>query len=295
MDDEFDKPRDVETDLVEITSRLGEPDSAHRTSTSSVAWRFALGVLIVVVAAVLHYLMWSGTVPWPRGARAHGIKLWMILLATMFAGPAIGGYLILFAVRGLKMWVLTYPTGLFVWHRGRVLAFPWDEIRAVQIAGLPDKAVVHRESDAVSYDLARSGRRVFGTTVTLTRADGEQVGLPSTLDEFPALGRRVQEETYRRLFPVLWAELEAGRAALFGPITCSPGGVTIGKDTLPWAQVGTLERAQDKLEVKRIEKKKPWRRVDLNDLVNPHVLMGLADAARPAKAQPDAKSERDAD
>jgi hypothetical protein len=275
-------PRDVETDLVEITSRLGEPDSTHRTNAGSVAWRFVLGVVIVVAAAALHYLMWSGNVPWPKGARAGTIKLWVILLAAMFIGPGVGLYLITFAVRGLKLWVLAYPTGLFVWHRGRVVAFPWDDVRAVQIAGLPDKAVIVRDPDAVWYDLARSCRRVFGTTVTLTRADGEQVVLPSTLDDFPTLGRRVQEETYRRLFPSMWAEFQAGGSLEFGPVTVGPVGVKIGKDTLPWPEVDSLERAGDKLEVKKVGKKKTWNKVDLNDLVNPHVLLGVAAAARPA-------------
>ena len=120
MDEDYDaQPRDVETDLVEITTRLGEPDSTHRTNTASVVWRFVLGVVIVVAAAVLHYLMWTETVPWPR---AQFWKGWVILLAAMFVGPGVGLYLIYFAVRGLKLWVLTYPTGLFVWHRGRVAA-----------------------------------------------------------------------------------------------------------------------------------------------------------------------------
>src|SRR5262245_3211052 len=64
MDEDHDaKPRDVESDLVEITSRLGEPDSTHRTNTGSVVWRFVLGVIIVIAAAVLHYLMWTETIP----------------------------------------------------------------------------------------------------------------------------------------------------------------------------------------------------------------------------------------
>jgi hypothetical protein len=289
MDDEFDKSRDVETDLVEITSRLGEPDSVHRTSAAGVAWRFVLGVVIVIGAATLHYLMWTETVPWPR---ARHWKLWVLLLIAMFVGPGVGLYLIGFAVRGLKMWVLSYPTGLFVWHRGRVLAFPWDEVRAVQITGLPDKAALNRPdgeaTDAYWYDLTRSGRRVFGTTITLTRADGEQVGLPSTLGDFAGLGRRVQEETYRRLFPTAWDDVRAGQLAAFGPVSCGPGGLTIGKETLPWDQVGGLVRAQDKLEVRRVGKKKAWNKVDVSDLINPHVLMGLADAARPATAEPDA-------
>lgn len=285
MDEDFDKPRDVESDLIEITSRLGEPDSTHRTSAGSVALRVVLGVLIVLVAATLHYLMWTGTVPWPKG---HA-KLWVILLAAMFVGPGVGLYLIGFAIRSMKMWVLAYPTGLFVWHRGKVIAFPWDEIRAIQITGLPEKAVLHRageddSADAYWYDLSRSGRRVFGTTVTLTRADGEQLGLPSTVDDFAALGRRVQEETYRRLFPARWADLQDGQPVPFGPIVCGLDGVTIRSTTLPWPEVASLDRVQDKLEVKKAgKKKKAWGKVELSELVNLHVLMGIVDAARASR------------
>jgi len=275
MDEDYTGPRDVNTDLVEITTRLGEPDATYRTDARSAAWRFTLGVVLVVGAAGLHYALWFGHLPWPRGA-----LLWKALLAGLIAGPATGLYLIYFAVRGLKLWVLTYPAGLFVWHRGRVVAFPWDEVRAVQISGLPERTVVRREPDAVWYDLSRSGRRVFGTTVTLTRADGEQVGFPSTLADFPELGRRVQQETYRRLFPAMWDDFRAGRALEFGPVTCTPAGVTIGKNTLPWAEVDALERVQDKLEVKKVGKKKAWAQCNLTEVVNPHVLMGVAAAAR---------------
>jgi hypothetical protein len=286
MDEDFDKPRDVEADLIEITSRLGKPDSTHRTNSGSVAWRLVLGVLIVLAGAALHYVMWSGTVPWPNAGRARDIKFWGILLAAMFIGPGVGIALIFFAVRSLRMWVLAYPTGLFVWHRGKVVAFPWDELRAIQITGLPDKAKLHwpeavdGPGGACWYDLSGAGRRLFGTTVTLTRADGEQLGLPSTLGEFAELGRRIQEETYRRLFPVAWADFQAGQPVAFGPIHCGLGGVTVGTSTLPWAQVDSLERAQDKLEVKRTEKKKVWKKVELNEVFNLHVLMGIADAAR---------------
>jgi hypothetical protein len=288
MDEDFDQPRDVEADLIEIMSRLGEPDSTHRTNAGSVIWRVILGILIVVVAGILHFLMWSGVVPWPNGARGHGIKLWIILLAAMFAGPAVGASLIFFAIRGLKMWVLAYPTGLFVWHRGKVVALPWDELRAIQISGLPDKAGLHQPGEDETtgtfwYDLSRAGRRVFGTTIMVTRADGEQLGLPSTLGDFANLGRRVQEETYRRLFPEAWADVQAFRPVSFGQVVCTATGITVGKDTLLWAEVASLERVQDKLEVRRkAKKKKVWKKAELNELVNPHVLMGVADAAQNA-------------
>ena len=125
MDDEFAEPRNVESDLADITSRLGEPEATFRTNIRRVAWRFTLGVLFVVAAAGLHFVLWSGLVPWPRGA-----IFWKVLLIGLVISPAAGLYLIYFAVSGMKLWVLTYPTGLFVWHRGKVVAFPWDEIAA---------------------------------------------------------------------------------------------------------------------------------------------------------------------
>ena len=244
MREEYGNSRDVDADLVEITTRLGEPDARYRTNPSSVAWRFSLGVLIVIAAAGLHYVWWSGLAPWP----GRHIKLWFILLGAMFVGPGVGLYLIYFAIRGLKLWVLAYPTGLFIWHRGRVVAFPWDEIRAIQIHGLPEKATLNRDPGLVWFDLQRSRRRVFGTTLTLTRMDGEQASLPSTLDDFPDLGRLVQAETYRRLFPTMWADLRGGRAIEFGPIDCNHLGIAKQKQILPWPEVADLARTADKLK-----------------------------------------------
>lgn len=275
MDEEYGKTRDVETDLVEITSRLGEPEATWRTNPASVMWRFALGVLIVLAASGLHYVMWTGQFPWP----GKHIKLWIFLLLAMFVGPGVGLYLIGFAVRGRKLWVLAYPTGLFVWHRGSVLAFPWTEIRAVQIHGLPEKAVLNHNDDSVWYDLERSRRRVFGTTITLTRTDGNQVTLPSTLDGFPELGRRVQAETYSRLFPEMWAGLQDGEVLEFGALACDRLGVTVRKQILPWPEVANLARSGDKLEIRRKGKKKAWEKCDFHEVLNPHVLMGIAQAA----------------
>jgi hypothetical protein len=79
---------------------------------------------------------------------------------------------------------------------------------------------------------------------------------------------------------VQWAELEDGQTLAFGPVACDAGGITVGKDRLPWAEVDALERESDKLAVKKVGKKKAWAKCDLNDVANPHVLMGVAAWAR---------------
>jgi hypothetical protein len=276
MDEEYGKPRDVDTDLAEITSRLGEPLATYRTNTRKVAWRFTLGVILLIIAAAAHYVFWSGEVPWPRQAHA-----WKFILIVLIGSPAAGSYLVYFAVRGMKLWVLEYPTGLFVWHRGRVLAFPWDEVRTIQFRGLPVKSATNRTDDTVWFDLERSGRRLFGTTLWLTRADGEQVAISSTLDGFPDLGRNTQEETYRRLFPEQLAAVRDGQTIAFGPIKCDENRITVGKHSLPWKEFGEIIRAGDKLEIKRAgKKKKRFSVCALHLVTNPHVLIGVTDAAQ---------------
>jgi hypothetical protein len=100
------------------------------------------------------------------------------------------------------------------------------------------------------------------------------------LGEFPDLGRRIQQETYGRLFPQKWADFCDGQTLEFGPLSCSARGITVKKDTLPWAEVDALERQGDKLEIKRVGKKKAWAKCELSEFVNLHVLMGIAAAAR---------------
>jgi hypothetical protein len=186
----------------------------------------------------------------------------------------------------MKMWVLAYPTGLFVWHRGHVVAFAWDDIRAVQVSGVPAKAELRRTSDndqlpnAVWFDLARSGRRVLGTSLTLTRGDGEQVVLSSILGDFPELGRRVQQETFRRLFPRSWSDLREGLPLSFGQIACDARGIVVGNQKLTWSSLESLARNADKIEIRRSGKKKAWAKCDLAEVINPHVLTAIVDAVR---------------
>ena len=274
MDEEYAKPRDLDADLVEITSRLGEPDASYRTDVRRAIWRFILGIMLILGAAALHYVLWTGIVPFPRNA-----IFWKVLFIGLFLSPAWGLYLITFAIRGMRLWVLVYPNGLFVWHRGRVVAFPWDEIRAVQIHGVPQKSAIIHSDKCVLFDLHHSRRRVFGTSLLLTRTDGEQISLSSMLDGFPELSRRVQKETYEHLFAERWAELQGGRTVSFGPIMCSRRDISLGKRKLPWHHLYDIVRVADKLQIKQLGKKKPWAICSFHDIINPHVLLGIAQAA----------------
>jgi hypothetical protein len=273
--------RDVDTDLSEITSRLGEPEMVYRTQRGSVIWRFIFGVLIVLAAAAIHYLMWSGQVPWPRAAHW---KLWIILIAGMFIGPGVGLYLIGFAVRGMKLHVLVYPTGLFVWHRGRTVAIPWDEIQAIRLEGPPAKMEVDSEEDGagfprmVTLNLSRSSGKVFGTSLILLRRDAEVITLYSTLEGFVDLAKRVQEETFQRLFPTAWSQLQEGSILEFGSIEMDRNAIQFEDLEMAWNQLEQVKPVKDTLQVWERGKKKPFSPAAINTILNLHVAIGIVRA-----------------
>lgn len=276
MDDEFAKPRDVDNDLAEITSRLGEPEAVYRTNMRGVAWRFALGVLLLVAAAGSLVAVLTGQWRWAKN----------FIHVGLFVCPIAGLYLIYFAVSGLKLWVLEYPSGLFVWHRGKVVAFPWDDIVAMQLSVIPEnKALVRTDGTeglpaTVWYDLERSRRQGYGIWIKLTRADGEQVSLTSTLDGFFQLSRRVQEETSRRMFPARWSELLNGATVSFGAIQCSGRGIVFRTKVLPWRELDSVMRDADKLVMRSTKKKRAWAKCEPKEIINLHVLMEITAAAR---------------
>lgn len=300
MDDEseFGEPTqsvrrtDIEADLAAIQDRLGEPEALYRTNPSSVAFRFILGVVIVLGVATLHYLVWTGNVPWP--AWRH-FKLIVLMLLGMFIAPGVGLYLIGFAVRGRRMWVLQYPTGLFVWHRGEVVAMPWDEIIAIGLRGLPEKGKIERSAGPDGqvgetwFELARSGKRLFGTRIELLRRDGAMAEVSSILVNFADLGTTIQRETFRRLLPVALAEAATEEGVDFGDFSCTTRGIRWGKHALDWGQVTDVVKVADKIEVRKTGSKKPWAKFDPDTLMNLHVFMGLASIfVRPGEAPSEA-------
>ncbi|WP_020468721.1 DUF6585 family protein [Zavarzinella formosa] len=282
MDDSPDTtPRDIGSDLAEITSRLGEPDSMHQTNRGRVIWRFVFGVFLVVASAVFHYLFWTEEIPWPA---ARHFKLWAFILIAGVVGPGGGLALIGFAVKSMKMWVLTYPAGLFVWHRGQVWAYPWGDIVSLQFSGLPPKAAFNllKLSDDPPemgwYDLEKSSGRIFGTSITLERANGEEVSIPSMLDDFAELGERIQRETFTQIFPVLRERLRAGETVEVQPFAISPIGLTYDKKELTWAEMERIDRVGEELHIFNKDKRRPWKKVPMGVVKNLHIFMGLVEA-----------------
>lgn len=282
MDDSPDtSPRDLGSDLEEITRHLGEPEAIYQTNRTRAWWRLTLGSLLVIISLVCHVLFWTGMIPWPAAGQ---INLWSHLIMVGIAVPMGGMALVSFALGSLRMWVLVYPTGLFVWHRGAVVAFPWEEIDRLYFQGLPAGATFRQRADTQGmpseawYDLSKGGGQLMGTTLSVVRRDGVVVKITSVLTGFAELGERIQRETMRQLFPDARARLRQGELLDFNEFKLSRHGLLSGGKFLRTREIDRIDRSKADLRVFSKGKKKPFTTIELLALPNPHLFMAMVEA-----------------
>jgi hypothetical protein len=289
---------DIQTDLETIIRQLGEPLATHEIRGSSVAWRVTLGTIIVLASIVFHIAFWTEWIPWPKGAKA--IKIWIFVIVGGIGIPAYGVYLVNFALKSAKQWVLVYGTGLFVWHKGEVIALPWDELAGMIIEGLPEKSTFDQVDDAngipesAAYDLSKSAGRLTATVLKLVRLDGSVVDVPSLLTGFADLSRTIQVEVFRRIFPVHRVLFQNLEPVEYGPVIVNLLGITTDKGVLLWPDFEGVLRKQGNLEFRKKGKWGAWAKVETNLIPNIHILTALCKSAEALlKSAPIASDDSD--
>lgn len=272
--------REIGSDLIEIKSRLGEPLSIHQTNRARAYWRLFLGGALILASLIFHLLFWSRIIPWPGFGQVH---LWSHLLTIGLAAPLGGFALVTFALKSLRMCILVYPNGLFVWHQGSVLAFLWDEIDRIHFSRLPAEAEYQKPSftrdseSAGYYELSRTGGKLIGTTITVIRQDGVQVAVTSVLLGFKELGERIQIETFRLKFQDEFQALLSGQTLTASQFSLDASTLSTGTHHLKKWEFDRIDRDKEHLKFFRKGKKRPWEQVPTEEIGNPHVFMAIID------------------
>ncbi|MDA0566839.1 hypothetical protein LG943_21345 [Streptomonospora sp. S1-112] len=200
-----------------------------------------------------------------------GIILYLLivsgLIASIFGIVLIGaGVVVLgFSVAGMWMTANDYRSGkeLRVYEHGAVvrprgdmpLTFRWADTRLLV-------SVVRRTSVyTYAYALLGSGNRpvVMGQNIMLvnvlsnTEGDSDYGDLLTApfFERIDVWGPMLEEGVTRAHLPRVRAELTAGRAVEFGPVTVSPEGLTVDRTQIPWGEVAGITIDNGYLHIKR--------------------------------------------
>ncbi len=200
----------------------------------------------------------------------------------MLFGPIISGVGLIYAgLRDRGLWILVYPMGLLRWQRGEVITFPWDEVTDLVFYRVVEcdnpKREVGADGELISawLPIAKMGSRTLGAHVVLRRNDGVEAILPSSLFDFRRLCRIAQVNTFRALWPNVWAQFLDGRQVEFGSLSLSVDGIHFDKVFLGWHDLEDALVQIGKLIVRSRRQHRPWASLPLQGVSNPHVLAAL--------------------
>ncbi len=270
-DPDLDLPADP---IARAADALGDPAATFTVSPARLRGRVAIAGLLIVYGFVANYFWWT----------VGPARFEHIVLVILFGPPVTGLSMLRHVARARGLTVLAYPTGVLRVQGTEVESYPWDEIETVRIRAVAAEPRIERggngEVSAAWLAVEPPVLRVWDAGVTVVRTDGTEATFGPALGDYPDLAERVQRGTFAALWPDVWERYRAGEPLAFGPFLASWAGLQFGKLMLPWADVAEVAVSQKNLSVKRAKKWLPWAVVELGDVPNPHVFVGLIAAAR---------------
>lgn len=190
-------------------------------------------------------------------------------------GNKLAGFIFL-ALGGVFLWglrrqeglrVRVYERGLVYRRRGRERVFPWDEVEAFG-------------ESASRYEDALTGLKSgVGYVYRLRRSDGASVTLDNEVHGIARLGRIIREATGGRLVARTAEAVRGGGLAQFGEFVLTREGLTHKSKTLAWGEVGGVEFADGRLNVKDRAGRK-WASELHGFVPNAHVLVALIEGRK---------------
>jgi hypothetical protein len=244
----------------------------HRVDRHRVGKRLTTGAVLTLFGLSLLYLVIVAGIPFH--AAAHFIFVFLLS----------GVWMCWKTVRHGDAAVLLFPDVGFLWvRRGTLAAYRWSEVCSVAVHLAIDKeepASLRRGpggeiTGAAFRHASKVPFRKVRESLTVTRADGQQVELTPVFADFEQLVEAIQYGTFQADWPSVRCEFDEGRRLAFGKLDVDRNGLFVQHSRLPWGEVKDISWKGGMLQIRKKGRAIPWHVVSVEHLVRPHVLLGL--------------------
>ena len=227
-------------------------------------WGNLVVCLLLLAGAVLVFLygLYSGFLGYQlHGPAVIGVKttaplLIAVLLSILGLLAGRGAYV------NWRKGVAVYERGFACRDRTGLQTWRWDEILTMT------SAVTRHYTNGI----------YTGTThrYTLLDRQNQRLKLVDTIGRVEDLAKVIDTNIFPRLYPRAVDQYNAGELLLFGPVTISKQGMTIGKKTYPWGEVKQVSIHHGTLRVTRKEGgRSSGGRAAASAIPNIHVLLAI--------------------
>ncbi|QVL32264.1 hypothetical protein KIH39_26105 [Telmatocola sphagniphila] len=261
-------------------AKLGPPLSVHRFTQRIFRERLVYAIGGILLSGVLNYLYW-----FVFNIRFADKFIFLLLFGPLIFSIAMIGQIL----RHRGLWVLRFPMGLLCWKRGTIVSFPWDELQSISFKNYHGSTAAAPWYDAehpqvqewkVAVPLLKAAGQFQTMQMTILREDGEELTIPSSLENSASLGERIQAEVFSRKWPALWQQYQLGERLEFGELVVGPGGLSHKKDSLAWYECQSTLITSGTYSIFRVGRKRPWKMFPIASIPNPHILFWLIEKAR---------------
>jgi hypothetical protein len=280
VEDLSDDNRDdsIDDELARATQLLGPAEAIFRADPRRTRISLTLGVLLIMYSVVANYVWWVHI----RGGFGH---LEIHFLITPFV-IGCGILTFLHHHRGLR--VAVFATGILRLRRNDVESVPFDEVTVLRLRTKSATPVIERDANhaivACHVPIAVPTFRIWEAWVELEHGDEEKAKFRPAVGDFARFAELVQ----RKLFAVQWPEtverIERGEVIVFDNLLLDRHGLTFGKKSQTWGEVGATKLEATMITIGRRESMWAFWAHEVSSLPNPHLLLALMNWLTPSAA-----------
>lgn len=235
-------------------SALGALQSEHKRARKFTALLIAGIVLTLLIALGLAAMLLFAD---SSGKTSDTVAVYVILGLCL----AFAAFFAVILLYEKDVRVQVFENGLTFTRGAKLQAFLWDEIELFWTK-IVDNYV--------------NGVRMRTSEYTLQKANGEKLRLLHSIENVEQIGRRIDEEVFRRIFPRDLQTIKNGAAVPFGKFAVTPAGIQKDKDFIRWADVKAVQTKEGKIRVEN-QNGKNWASVLYSNIPNALIFLALAE------------------
>lgn len=258
----------IDVDQLAASYYLGTPKALYKPSTISSMIGGFIVVLIGAAWTVIAYYITNSVI---SSASPSGfppiLGLIIPLFGLVFVLVGVGIIIKAFLDRNLRVYI--YESGLVFLKRNAKDVIRWDQIAFVWHKVKKTTTTNTTTNYSTGYTTTTRSTRIDHSYI-VQRVDGVKFVFDHTFSRLRELGKTIEQESARYLYPQAVAAYNAGQALVFGKMSVSFTGLSDGKKTLSWNELKSIKVDENNgaIAIRKQGKWLNWSNISLSETPN---------------------------
>jgi hypothetical protein len=259
----------IDADQLAESYYLGSSKAAYKPSTISSMIGGFIFALIGVAWAILAYYITNSMISSSYSTSGFPPILGLVIPSFGLIFALIGLGIIIKAYLNRNLRVHVYENGLLFRKRDRNDVIRWDQITFVWHKVNKTTTTNTTTNPSTGYTTTTRSTRIDHSYI-VQRTDGVKFVFDNTFSRLRELGKTIEQESARYLYPQAVAAYNAGQALVFGKMSVSRSGLSDGRKTLSWNELKSIKVDENNgaIAIRKQGKWLNWSNISLSETPN---------------------------